>query len=165
MGSMGAGGRTAELWDRPTRPTLRSSAPTAALSIESALLYTQHSYQPLSVLESPCNQDPFPCSLCGHHVGVSSAPVLPFTTSPRGCPVDRRLFQAQTHHSDGHQPAPQLYGTAKGRRSSAAPKLTPNHTDQRSQGSVFAHRAAMGPGCGCSPQRCSLQGRARLWHR
>lgn len=53
----------------------------------------------LSVLESPCNQEIFPCSLCSHHVEVSSAPALPFTTSSQGWPVDRRLFQALHKHT------------------------------------------------------------------
>lgn len=145
MGSIGARGRTAERWDHPTRSTLGSSAPTAALSTEpTPLSYAALLSAPLShALPSRCWKPQairthFPALYAATTLG--SAPSLP-------CPLPPPPNAGQR---------PGGYSTPS-RRPPANPtalwdghgqeELRSPHTytePQRSQGAAFAHTAAVG---------------------
>lgn len=162
MGSISAGGRTAERWDHPTRSTLGSSAPTAALSTEpTPLSYAALLSAPLShALPSRCWKPQairthFPALYAATTLG--SAPSLPCPLPP---PPNAGQQTGGYSTPSRRPPAnPTALWDGHGQEELRSP-----HTDtepQRSQGAAFAHTAAVGRS---PPQRRRLQGKARLRH-
>jgi len=98
--------------------------------------HMQHSYQPLLAMLCPPGagspKRSGPISL------LSTQPprwgqLRPFPALYHLLPMPASRQGAIPHHPDGHQPTPQRYGMATGRRSSAAPTPTRSHSVPKEQ--------------------------------
>lgn len=124
--------------------------------------HMQHSYQPLLAMLCPPGagspKQSGPISL------LSTQPprwgqLRPFPALYHLLPMPASGQEAIPHHPDGHQPTPQRYGMATGRRSSAAPTPTRSHSVPKEQRLPTRQQWGAPP-----PQRRRLQGKARLRH-